>query len=44
MSSELKYADLSYEEVEMLIMKRLREINELLREIRDILREAGGVE
>ncbi len=44
MSSELKYADLSYEEVELLIMKRLKEMNELLREIRDILKEAGGLE
>jgi len=43
-SSELKYADLSYEEVELLIMKRLKEMNELLREIRDILKEAGGLE
>ncbi len=39
MSGELKYADLSDEEVEELILKRLREIKELLREIRDIFKE-----
>ena len=44
MSKELKYADLSYEEVELLIMKRIKEMNELLREIRDLLKEAGGFE
>ncbi len=44
MSEELKYSKLSLEEVELLIAKRLREINELLREIRDLLREAGGLE
>ncbi|GEM_PF-373892 len=41
---KLKYADLSDSEVEELIMKRLREMKELLKEIRDILKEAGGYE
>jgi len=41
---KLKYADLSDSEVEELIMKRLREMKELLREIRDLLKEAGGYE
>jgi len=41
---ELKYADLSDEEVERLIQKRLEEIKELLKEIRDIFRKAGGEE
>lgn len=44
MSRELKYADLSDEEVEQLILQRLREIRMLLEEIRDILRKAGGYE
>jgi hypothetical protein len=43
-SRELKYADLSDEEVEQLILQRLREIRMLLEEIRDILRKAGGYE
>jgi uncharacterized protein YutE (UPF0331/DUF86 family) len=43
-SRELKYADLSDEEVEQLILQRLREIRKLLEEIRDILRKAGGYE
>jgi hypothetical protein len=38
---ELKYLDLSDEEVEELILKRLREIKQVLSEIRDILRRAG---
>ena len=42
MSEKLKYADLSDEEVEELLLKRLAEMKELLREIRDILREMGG--
>jgi len=41
---KLKYTDLSDSEVEELIMKRLREMKELLKEIRDILKEAGGYE
>jgi predicted nuclease of predicted toxin-antitoxin system len=43
-SRELKYVDLSDEEVEQLILQRLREIRKLLEEIRDILRKAGGYE
>ncbi len=39
---ELKYEDLTYDEVEILIFKRLREVNETLREIRDLLRRLGG--
>jgi len=42
LSEKLKYADLSDEEVEELLLKRLAEMKELLREIRDILREMGG--
>lgn len=42
MSGELKYAALPDEEVDQLIMQRLREIKELLREIRDLLRKAGA--
>lgn len=42
MGEELKYVDLSDEEVEELLLKRLAEMKELLREIRDILREMGG--
>lgn len=38
---ELKYLDLGDEEVEELILKRLREIKQVLSEIRDILRRAG---
>jgi hypothetical protein len=38
---ELKYLDLSDEEVEELILRRLREIKQVLSEIRDILRRAG---
>ena len=44
MSRELKYVDLSDEEVEQLILQRLREIRKLLEEIREILRKAGGYE
>jgi hypothetical protein len=43
-SRELKYVGLSDEEVEQLILQRLREIRKLLEEIRDILRKAGGYE
>jgi len=43
-SRELKYVDLSDEEVEQLILQRLREIRKLLEEIREILRRAGGYE
>lgn len=42
MSEELRYASLSDEEVEQLLLQRLREIKELLREIRDVLRKAGA--
>jgi len=42
LSEKLKYADLSDEEVEELLLERLSEMKELLREIRDILREMGG--
>jgi len=38
---ELRYLDLSDEEVEELILRRLREIKQVLSEIRDILRRAG---
>jgi uncharacterized protein YutE (UPF0331/DUF86 family) len=38
---ELKYKDLSDEEVEELIQKRLREIKNVLSEIKEILQEAG---
>jgi uncharacterized protein YutE (UPF0331/DUF86 family) len=38
---ELKYKDLSDEEVEELIRKRLREIKNVLMEIKEILQEAG---
>jgi len=43
-SRELKYADLSDEEVEQLILQRLKEIRKLLEEMREILRRAGGYE
>jgi uncharacterized protein YutE (UPF0331/DUF86 family) len=43
-SQALKYVDLSDEEVEQLILQRLREIRKLLEEIREILRKAGGYE
>ncbi|MCD6563743.1 MAG: hypothetical protein J7K23_07525 [Thermoproteales archaeon] len=39
---KLKYANLSDEEVEELLLKRLREMKELLREIRDLLKSIGG--
>jgi len=42
MSEDLKYRDLKYEDVELLIFKRLKEMNELLKEIRDLLKEAKG--
>jgi uncharacterized protein YutE (UPF0331/DUF86 family) len=38
---ELKYKDLSDEEVEELIQKRLKEIKNVLTEIKEILQEAG---
>jgi len=41
-SRELKYAELSDEEIEQLILQRLREIRKLLEEIREILKRAGG--
>lgn len=41
---ELRYSELSDEEVEELLLKRLREIKELLREILRELRVAGGLE
>ncbi len=39
--SGLKYLELSDEEVEEMILRRLREIRRLLEEIRDVLRRAG---
>jgi len=42
MGEKLKYADLSDEEVEELLLKRLREMKELLREVRDLLKQIGG--
>jgi len=39
---ELKYVDFPDEEVEQLLLQRLREIRRLLEEIRDILRRAGA--
>lgn len=42
MSGELRYADLPDEEVEQLILQRLREIKELLREVRDVLKKGAG--
>lgn len=39
---KLKYVDLSDEEVEELLLRRLREMKALLREIRDLLRQIGG--
>lgn len=38
---ELKYAELSDEEVEELILKRLKEVKEILKEIRDTLKKIG---
>ncbi|MCC6004370.1 MAG: hypothetical protein LM590_08525 [Thermofilum sp.] len=38
---ELKYKDMSDEEVEELIQKRLREIKGVLAEIKEILQQAG---
>jgi len=38
---ELKYLELSDDEVEELILKRLREIKQVLSEIREVLRRAG---
>jgi len=43
-NEELKYLNLSDEEVEELIQKRLKEMKKLLKEILEILKEAGGVE
>lgn len=42
MGERLKYADLSDEEVEELLLRRLREMRELLREVRDLLKQIGG--
>ena len=42
MGEKLKYADLSDEEVEELLLKRLRDMKELLREVRDLLKQIGG--
>lgn len=42
-SKPLKYLDLSDEEIEELILKRLKEIKYLLQEILKVLKEAGGV-
>jgi len=39
---ELKYLDLSDEEVELRILERLREMKQVLREIRDLLKSMGG--
>lgn len=44
MSGELKYAGLSDEEVEQLIIQRLRDIRKLLEEIREILKRASAYE
>lgn len=38
---ELKYLELSDDEVEELILKRLQEIKQVLSEIREVLRRAG---
>ncbi|MGB9709272.1 MAG: hypothetical protein ACP5II_03595 [Infirmifilum sp.] len=38
---ELKYVELSDEEVEELVLKRLKEIRELLEEIKRIFEKAG---
>jgi len=42
--SELKYLSMSDEEVEELIVKRLKSILSLLREIRDMLKRIGEIE
>ena len=42
MSSEAKYSKLSDEEVEELLMRRLREIKELLKEIKELLKKVSG--
>ncbi len=42
MEEKPKYADLSDEEVEELLLKRLREMKELLREVKDLLKQIGG--
>lgn len=39
---DLKYKDLSDDEIEELLSKRLKEIKELLKEILELLKEAGG--
>ncbi|MEM0226163.1 MAG: hypothetical protein QW407_05575 [Thermofilaceae archaeon] len=41
MSGELRYVELSDEEVDQLILQRLREIKELLKELRDVLKKAS---
>ena len=43
MRKDLKYADLSEDEVEELVFQRLKEIKKILIEIRDLLHEAGGL-
>jgi len=40
-SGELRYVELSDEEVDQLILQRLREIKELLKELRDVLKKAS---
>ncbi|MEM4019161.1 MAG: hypothetical protein QXG57_02955 [Thermofilaceae archaeon] len=41
MSGELRYVELSDEEVDQLILQRLREIKELHKELRDVLKKAS---
>ncbi|MEM0023762.1 MAG: hypothetical protein QXU69_09025 [Thermofilaceae archaeon] len=41
MSGELRFVELSDEEVDQLILQRLREIKELLKELRDVLKKAS---
>ncbi|MEM4871134.1 MAG: hypothetical protein QXF68_05670 [Thermofilaceae archaeon] len=41
MSGELRYVELSDEEVDQLILQRLQEIKELLKELRDVLKKAS---
>jgi len=40
-SGELRFVELSDEEVDQLILQRLREIKELLKELRDVLKKAS---
>lgn len=44
MSRDLRYANLSDEQVMIETQKRLREMKSLLIEIRDALKSAGGLE